>query len=262
MAKLCAAIVTDIHYGFDIKDKMGSKAPRLMRKFIKAANDRGVDLIVDMGDRISTRNEEDDRAYMKALRKHFNKAAMPVYSNIGNHDIRHLSRAENEEIMGCPADSYTKEVGGYHLVFWNPTFYITETGLEVSSQDMKWLKENIENTDKPAILFSHVPLDNQGDEAEDPYTKYFFWTQGEEIRKILEDAGNVILCMAGHRHRNRHREINGIHYVTQQSLTSQWRERYRIPSGTFSYLELEDGKIAIHLQGKFLKTYELKPKLG
>lgn len=260
MAKLRAAVITDIHYGFDIKDKLGSKAPRLMEVFIKAVNKYTPDCVIDMGDRVSARCEEDDRNHMTSLKTQFNKLAAPVYSVIGNHDLKNLGRAGNEQIMGNPSESYSKDIGDCHLVFWNPKYWINEDGINVREADITWLKDHLANTGKPVILFSHVPLDNEGDEGFEPITKYFFWTQGAQIRKVLEDAGNVILCMGGHRHRNRHKEINGIHYITQQSFTSQWREHYRIASRTFSYLEVEDDKITVRLEGKFKKTYELTPR--
>ncbi len=260
MAKLRAAVITDIHYGFDIKDKLGSKAPRLMEAFVKIVNKYAPDFIADMGDRISAKDKKEDLKYLKALKEHFNEAAAPVYSVIGNHDFKNISREDNEEIMRNPSSSYTKDIGGYHLIFWNPKIKITDDGIEVAEESITWLQKDLAKTKKPAILFSHVPLDNLNGEERAEVKKYFYWTQGSRIRKIMEDAGNVILCMGGHRHRNRHREINGIHYITQQSFTSQWREKYRIPSGTFSFLEAEDGKLTVELQGKFSKTYNLKPK--
>ncbi len=260
MAKLRAAVITDIHYGFDTKDKLGSKAPKMMEQFIKAVNKYDPDCVVDMGDRVSATSEEDDRKYMKQLKDQFNQVAAPVYSVIGNHDLKNLGRKGNEEIMGNPGDSYTKDIGGYHLIFWNPKINVTKRGIELKEESIDWLRDDLAKTKKPTILFSHVPLDNLGQEGHEPITKYFFWTQGSRVRKIMEDAGNVILCMGGHRHRNRHREIKGIHYITQQSFTSQWKAHYRIPSRTYSFLEAEDGKLTVKLQGKFKKTYELEPR--
>ena len=261
MAKFVAAVVTDIHYGFDIKDKLGSKAPKLVDHFLKAVDKIKPAFIVDMGDRVSAKSKEDDRHYMKELKKQFNKAAAPVYSLMGNHDVRFLSRKENEDIMGCSAQNHSLDKGNYHFVFWNPTYNVSENGIEFSKSDLEWLKKDLDKAQgKPSILFSHVPLDNLGGEEVSDVTKYFFWTHGKKVRKVMEDAGNVILCMSGHRHRNRHREINGIHYVTQQSLVSMWKEHYRIPSRSYSFLELDNDKIKIELKGKTEKTYELTPK--
>jgi len=257
MAKLRAAVITDAHYGFDIKDKLGSKAPKLMEHFAKAVNKFDPDVVIDMGDRVSAKSAESDRHYMQEYRKHFNDIAARYECVVGNHDIKNLSRGENEEIMDRPATSYSKDIGGYHLVFWSPKVLIDDDGIDIHDEDFDWLRDDLAATDKKVIMFSHVPLDNLDGEELNPYTRYFFWTQGEQVRQILEDAGNVVLCMAGHRHRNRHREINGINYITQQSLTSTWKKHYRVPSRTYSFLEADDDKITIDLQGKTNKTYEI-----
>ena len=261
MAKLRAAVITDIHYGFDVKDKLGSKAPRLMRKFVKAVNKFRPAFVADIGDRISFVDAQTDRHYMQALTTHFNRIAAPVYSAIGNNDVKYLSREENLEITGSPADSYSRDANGYHLVFWNPHFHMTEDGLELDRKDINWLRDNLVSAKgKPALLFSHVPLDNLYGEESAPIDKYFFWSQGEDVRKVMEDAGNVILSMHGHRHVSRYREINGIHYITQQSLTSQWKRHRKIPNGTYTLLEINDDKIKIMLKGRSCKNYELDIK--
>ncbi len=260
MATLRIAAITDIHYGLDIDkrqtgglvkaSKLGSKAPRLMEKFIKAVNHRMPDFVVDMGDRVSATDPETDAGFDKELRGYFNRIAAPSHHLDGNHDIKYQP--------GNPKGSYSQDINGYHIIFWNPAFHYEEDGLVLLDDDIEWFRNDLAAAaGKPALVFSHVPLDNLGDEAHDPVQKYFYWSQGKKIRQIMEDAGNVILCMGGHQHRNRHREINGIHYITQQSLTSVWREKYRIPSGTYSFIEIEDGKIRFDLHGKFKKTLEL-----
>lgn len=263
MAKVKAAVITDVHYGFDFRDKLGSKAPRLMDYFIKAVNKYGPDLIVDMGDRVSSKDKASDTQYMQQYCDHFNKAAAPAYFIPGNHDIRFLSRDENAAITGGPAVSESIDVGGAHMVFWKPEYVFGEDGIELRPEDIDWLKDDLEQAKgKPAFVFSHVPLDNESGEELGTITKYYFWTQGEKVREIMEQAGNVVLCMAGHRHNNRHKEINGIHYVTQQSFTNQWKEHYRVPARAWSKLEYDadNDNLTVKLEGKFQKTYNLTPR--
>lgn len=268
MAKLRAAIITDIHYGPDSGAKLGTKAPRLMEKFTKAASAYNPDAVVDIGDRITAYSHEEAKTSMRAVKDYFNRLAAPVYSVLGNHDVRHLSRHDNEAITGCPSLSYSVDVGDYHFVFLNPDVDPDKReGLHAAAEELAWLKADLAATAKPTVIFSHVPLCN--DKTDDARAAAlrggpanpFFYPQGADIRAILEDSGKVILCMAGHLHRHRHREINGIHYVIQDSLTQTWRKKYRIPTGTFSFLELDDDKITIKIQGKAPKTLELAPRL-
>ncbi len=265
MAKLRAAVITDIHYGFDKGPKLGSKAPRLMDYFVKAVGKLKYkpDLVVDGGDRVSHKSKEDDRRYMTELKAKFNALAAPVYHIVGNHDVKNLSRQDNEDILGCPATSYSKDIGGYHLVFWNPYVSNGGLGLAMDDADLEWLHNDLQATDKPTVVFSHIPLFNEAMDDSEMSTwsgeiaTRFFYPDSRTIRRILEDSGKVVLCMSGHLHRKRHKEINGIHYISQQSFTHEHQKKYRVPSRAWSILDMEDDKITVSMQGKVRKTYEL-----
>lgn len=267
MGKLRIAVVTDIHYGFDVGNKLGSRAPRLLEQFAKAVNKYNPDCVVDMGDRFSCRNRDMDLAHLKGLKEHFNKIAAPVHHVIGNHDVKFITREDNEAITGSPATSYSREYKNYHLSFWNPNVSIKNPeGLRLTDEDLQWLRDDLKKArGKPVILFSHVPLDNDPQDYHDETREYsgiagrFYYNQGHEVRKILEDAGNVVLCMAGHRHTKRHREINNIHYITQQSMTSAWNNTRR-PTGAHAFVEIEDDNIVIQLKGTDKSRFDLKMK--
>lgn len=258
MPKVRAAVITDIHYGHDHGWRLGTKAPRLMTKFVKEVNELQPDCVVDMGDRISRRNAEEDRTWMAELKTYFNQLAAPVHHLIGNHDLRYLTRQENEEITGSPGTSYSHDIGGYHFVFWNPNVNNGDTGLKLDPEDIDWLKADLAANGKPAVLFCHVPFDNdeldndraltESEKVTGIITNRYYYKEAPCIREILE-TGNVILAMGGHRHMNRHREINGIHYFTQQSLTNKYRKKHRMPTGTWTTLDIEDGNITIELHG-------------
>ena len=278
MAQLKAAIITDIHYGIDSGRRMGSKAPTMIEHFIDAVNNYDPDLVIDMGDRVSARGEEQDRDFMTELRSKFNRLAAPVNSVIGNHDVKYLSPDDNETIMGSPASSYSRDVNGYHLVFWNPNVdRAPGQGLFLKPGDLEWLKDDLASTDKPAVIFSHVPLDNLPHETPDeltggsdtetaadtndtaPISSRFFYPEAAQIREVIENAGNVVLCMAGHRHKKRVREIGGVHYVTQQAFLNNYNDGNRV-SRTYSYLELDEDRIRIQMRGHDRQRLDLIPR--
>lgn len=245
------AVVTDIHYGFDINNKKGSKAPKLMDRFVKVANGNGVDFSVDMGDRVILKTPADDAHYLKQLTHHFNQRSGPHYSINGNHDLKNLSRADNAAILGYSPESQLVDVGDYNLILWSPNVNGRDGDgyLSAWASHIDWFRDALTRATKPCIVFSHVPLDNSA--ADDEYieknlTNYFpaFYREGKDIRKMMEDSGKVILCMAGHRHRNQHHEINGIHYITQQSLVQRHTVLGRA-IGAFSLVTIDDASIRI-----------------
>ena len=256
MAKLRAAVITDIHLGPDSGRKLGSKAPRLLTAFAKAVNEKGADIVIEMGDRVTAGNTADARAQMKSVREHFNEIAAPKCHVLGNHDLRYLSHAENEEITGSPSKSYSRSINGVHMIFFNPASLSERGARRISDAEIAWLKNDLAAAKGPVIVFTHVPLDNKGEEA--GANIRFYFAQGPQIRRIFEDSGKVKLCMAGHRHTNHESVINGIHYITQQALVSEWQKKYRVPMGAWSWLEVDDKKITVSLQGKVKNTWEIR----
>lgn len=257
------AVVTDIHYGLDKANKKGLQAPRLIDRFVRVANKRKADFAVDIGDRVTTTNAADDRKHMTSLKDHFNKLAMPKYAVLGNHDLYRMSRADNEQILGVPSVSHTHTANGYTLVFWNPVMRIPGTrGFTATADDLLWLKDTLAAAPGKCIVFSHIPLDNTPEDdrrthMRDGKPHASFFPQGQDIRKIMEDSGKVILCMSGHRHRNRHQNLNGIHYITQQSLVQRHPTKYK-PRGAFSIVDIDGTDIKIRGFGLGQPNYALK----
>lgn len=249
------AIVTDIHYGRDSGARLGSKAPRLMRKFAKAVHDYKPDIVVDMGDRINASNSAEAQDNLRKLTQHFNDMAAPVHYLLGNHDLKYLSAQDNAVITGGSLQSYSKDIKGCHLVFWNPSVDATgKEGLRLSKEDLSWLEDDLAKTSKPAIVFSHVPLDEHNAE-DDTIVKRFYYDNAKAAQKIMERSGKVILAMGGHRHQSQYKEIGGIHYVTQQALTSMYKKHYRVASDTFSFLEVEGRSLRLLVKGKAGKSH-------
>lgn len=244
-------LVTDIHYGLDRKKKLGSKAPSLMDEFVKAANDAEIDCVVDMGDRVNTYSTDKDRKLMTRLKEKFNQIAAPVYSILGNHDVHTLSRKDNEDIMDCPAESYSRDMGDVKMLFWNPGMEIAKyKGLKIREKDLEWLEQELENSDKPCLIFSHIPLDNT--EADDKYAltrdgwpNLSYFADAPKAREIIEKSGKVIACFAGHHHRNKESVIGGVHYITHQSLIQRIEDDPETPCGAYSLIEIEDGELRV-----------------
>ncbi|MBO89371.1 MAG: hypothetical protein CMP14_07610 [Rickettsiales bacterium] len=225
-SQLKLAVVTDIHHGPQSKTKMGPAAIGLLNEFVDFANDWGADIVIDLGDRISDRNNESDRALTADVAGIFQRIGTQRRHILGNHDLEYMTVEENEELLGVSMSSESIDVNGYHLVFWQADTHIDrDEGFHLNDDDLKWLAADLGATNLPTIVFSHVPLDG-GDmtgnyyfEANPELARY---RETEQIREVLTTAGNVVLCVAGHVHWNDLNNVDGIPYISMQSLTESF----------------------------------------
>jgi Icc protein len=239
--KLKLALVTDIHHGPPSKTKMGPEAMRLLGEFIDFANGWDADLVIDLGDRISDRNPEADRQLTADVAGAFQRVGVPRRHLLGNHDLEFMTAAEGEALLGVSLASESMDIKGYHLVFWQADAHIdAREGFRLPKADLDWLAADLAATALPAIVFTHVPLDgaamtgNYYFEANPQFAQY---QETAAIRKTLVEAGNVVLCVAGHVHWNKANTVDGIPYLSLQSLSESYTTAPD-PAGAWSTIEI------------------------
>ena len=226
MKHLKLAIITDIHHGPNRHTKKGSEALRLLTHFVEKASQRNFDLIVDLGDRISNVDKMKDQELAKEVAAVFQSIEVPLVHLLGNHDLHFLSLRENEAILQSSLESHSRDLKGYHLVFWNLDLSSTYADNEIpSKKELLWLQEDLKKTLLPTIIFTHVPLDEASMIGN-------FWFQNNlnsaslnntvQARNIIETSGKVIACISGHTHWNKCSTIDGVLYLTIQSLTESF----------------------------------------
>jgi HAD superfamily hydrolase (TIGR01450 family) len=239
--KLRLALVTDIHHGPLTKTKRGDEALPLLHKFVDFANDWGADLVIDLGDRISDKDQVTDRRLTADVAGVFQRMSIPHRHLTGNHDLEFMTREDGEELLGTSLRSESEDIKGFHLVFWQAGVkYDRQDGFKLTAGDIQWLADDLAATDLPAIVFSHVPLDgalmtgNFYFEANQHCAQY---NETSEIRRVLREAGNVVLCVAGHVHWNKANSVDGIPYLSLQSLTESFTTA-PAPAGAWSTIEV------------------------
>lgn len=216
------AIVTDIHHGPDKMTKVGSAALPRLNDFAAFTRDYQPHFIAELGDRISDINAQTDREQLQRIADRFDDLPAPHWHLMGNHDQVHLSIAQNGKILNQHMDHHSIDVAGRHLVFWQLDCRIHHPqGFLPNQADLTWLAGDLAATNLPAIIFTHVPLD--GDSLQSNYyfdnnRQYGGLPHQREIQTLIRQAGNVILCVAGHVHWNNVNLIDGIPHITVQSL--------------------------------------------
>jgi len=243
MEPLKLAIVTDIHHGPTRYTKIGAAALPLLRHVRENVATRGADMLIDLGDRISNADHDTDIGLMRDVMAVFDPVEIPRAHLLGNHDRHYLSLAENEAILGQPLGSRSIDMKGWHLVFWQIDLSgrFPDNPIPADS-DLDWLRADLAATTLPAVIFTHVPLDGASMTG-----NYYFQNNPASAtlqhiaraRQVIEDAGNVVLCVAGHVHWNNATSIDGIRYLTVQSLAESYTTEGEA-TGAWAEIELAD----------------------
>ncbi len=242
MAKpLRILLVSDIHHNpVDGPPKLCSHGRALLEPVISQTLSGEYDLLVDLGDRIDDRGAEHDIVLAGEVAALFKRSLAPRVHLMGNHDSYFLSAEAWSDILQEQVASRTMDVGGYRLIFFCPNVN-NQRGLHdynLASFELEWLEAALQ-TDLPTVIFSHVPL-----LAGPLFGNYYFegkrgraeYLNAADARAMIAGS-NTILAVAGHVHWNTWHSVDGVHYVTVQSLTESFTT-HPFPAGAFTVLEI------------------------
>jgi len=141
------------------------------------------------------------------------------------------------------------------LVFIPPPLAVV-----IDSSQLKWLKKKL-NTDKKIVIFSHYSLVEVN-------TRGNFWFSGrpdltfiKNHRQFLDTivGKNVKLAFNGHLHWNKKAVVNGVHFITVQSLVENTSGKVEgPPANAFTLVNLKDDFASIKTTGQGGKNYKIK----
>ena len=258
------AVVADIHHGKPSATKRGDTALELMAEFARFANDAAPDFVVDLGDRISDMDRDTDLQLEREVAEAFKAVNAPVHHINGNHDRDHLDVSDNEEILGQSLANATFDAGNWRIALWRADSKIHRTpehsGFILHETDLLWLSRVAQNTDKPLLVLSHVPVSGHGQIG-----NYYFernpsastYPMAERARAALAQSRHPVVCLSGHVHWNTITTVDGITHLTQQSLTESFTTRGE-PAGAFGLLELGE-TVSWQVQGLDPIAHSFKP---
>lgn len=266
------AIISDTHVGSsggdykEVQRKLISESERLVKQFVEKMNRQDLpEFVVNLGDSIEDVNDRkiDIKEFKKVIEL-LSKLKMPSYWLVGNHDLRTLDQDEIAEMLGYKHMYYSFNHGGYHFIVLS--FIMTgdhtrvhgDIYTEVPKEQVEWLKDDLSKTNAPTIVFTHYGL------AEDDMKGNFWFETAPEkglignrrqIRKILEEHGNVRAVISGHQHWNRMFVHDGIPYFTVTSLVENFKND-SIPSEAHTIVDLEEDKIVVDVRGNDPARFE------
>ena len=211
-----------------------------MEAFIEEVGKNTNDFIIQLGDFCFPKKE--NQSFLNT----WNSCPLPKYHVLGNHDMDISDKATTMDFWGMDSKHYSFDEAGFHFIvldanfihqngkyidYDTANFYIdSQLRTWVSPDQLEWLENDLDNTDKPTIVFSHQSLASE------------LWgiKNREAIRKLLErhnqkgKSSKVIACFNGHNHIDGYSEINGIYYIDINSMSYKWLGEKYPNTGLFS----------------------------
>jgi Icc protein len=259
------ALVADVHHGPE-KEYEG-QIRKLSRHSLNYLSELNAEIenvirphfVVQLGDLIEDgASYSEDRDNYLAGMKHFNGFSVPSLSVIGNHDQVNIEQSQLQRLNNLERLYYSLDIAGLHCVVLF-TSTVDHTDNHISSEQLDWLKDDLARAQQPALVFLHHPLDEQnlsGNVWFEKYPDYCFVEERAEIRQILAESGKVKAVFNGHVHRNNVSTIDGIHYITVQSLVEKVGEP-DICSRAYTVAELDGKRLKVKVHGRDAADYDL-----
>jgi 3',5'-cyclic-AMP phosphodiesterase len=227
MADFVLGIVTDLHFGPEARHagklrKMTHRAGELAREFVREMNDAvRPDLVVNLGDDIEDESREADLVRYAECQAILRGARAPLVNVAGNHDSIHLTRDDLTRFWQRPGPLYyALDHGGFHFVVLH-TIERKDVEIRVPDAQLEWLRSDLAAGATPTIVLMHHSASEQSldDSRWWPGRAHIALVKERAtLRRVFRESGRVRLVLNGHLHWNHLDVIDGIPYVTVQSL--------------------------------------------
>jgi len=217
-ANVLFSMITDLHYAD--KPPAGSRHYRETIAKLKQATAQfekeKPDFLVCLGDLIDAAADvKTELGYLTRITKEMANIKIAKHYVLGNHCVDTLTKKEFLGGVGQEKSYYSFDKGNIHFVVLDACFRsdgvpyqrknFVWTDPNVPPAELQWLKQDLADADKPTVVFAHQRLDNAGSHG---------IKNADEVRKVLEDSGQVLAVFQGHSHQNEHKVIGEIHYCT------------------------------------------------
>ena len=196
---------------------------RRILSFIDSMNIAKPDFIIELGD-FGIPGEE-----YKPFFDIWNSFKGPRYHVIGNHEMdggTSLREAVSYRKMENSYYSFTQN--GFHFLVLdgNDKEFPDQKGYRsfIGEDQLIWLQNQLAGSEFPMVIFSHQGI---GSDPGIPGERYSVKNAGE-IREIFESHNRahpetkIIACFNGHTHHDFAEQINGIWYITINSMAYKW----------------------------------------
>lgn len=247
-------VFADAHYAdHQYADRYCYDSLEKLKACIETFNNRGLSMAVNLGDSIDKADrKEDELAFLAAVRAVYGTFRGTRHYVLGNHDVATLTK--EEFLTHCAEDRrepyYAFDYGSVHFVVLDCNSHADGTDFSeghfewdeawLTRTQLEWLDKDLAAAvDSPVVIFCHENLDHRlYNDKLDPHVV----RNADQVRFVLERAGNVRLVLQGHYHSGMQTVINGIPYIGLRAMVVG----AGLDQNAFGICSLyEDGKVVL-----------------
>jgi len=223
---LTFGLVTDVHYA-DAPTR-GSRHYRdslaKLDQAVATFNRRKVSFVVELGDFIDAGpSKANEIEHLRTIDERYQGFGGPRHYVLGNHCVSKLTKDEFLAHSGARVKKsfYSFDFGSFHFVVLDANFRrdgtpyaagnFSWTDTWIHPPQQKWLADDLERAGtRKTFVFLHQ---NLHDETDAHGVK-----NAPQVRRVLEDADNVVAVFQGHMHSGGYARIGGVHYCTLKAM--------------------------------------------
>ncbi|MFO0593284.1 MAG: metallophosphoesterase [Polyangiaceae bacterium] len=272
---LTLGLISDLHFGVETFHKgklrkLTRDAPKLAKAFVDRMNEVvRPDLVVNLGDDIEDESRDADLARYRGCFQVLSRAKADLVHVAGNHDTVHLSHADLRATWGKgPWDAevsardlcYAFDRGGFRFVVMH-THEAQDVDITVGEAQLRWLAAELHEARLPVIVLMHHSASEQD-------LRGNYWFEGREhvalvkeraeMRRLLLASGKARLVLNGHVHWNHFDVIDGLPFVTVQSLIENLDEDAPgRAAAAHAVVRLDERRTIIEIEGAERARYQV-----
>lgn len=237
-------VIADIHLDIMHDGK------RRMETFLEEMRRQDVDFIIQLGDftypddtsrsdcavdkmppNIKLAYKQKTPVDTASVLKMYNDFEKPKYHVFGNHDFDFISRQGAVEMFGAENTYYSFHKNGWHFIVLDGNYMKDEKGEYkhyeygqyfyqdlpwLPPEEMEWLRNEMETSSEPIIMFSHQPL----------FGMFGGVKNYKEFQALVAEykakGKRIRMCINGHLHIDKLDEIDGVLYYNMNSMSNLW----------------------------------------
>ena len=267
---LTLGVVTDAHFGpearFDGKlRKLSSSARDLCADFVRKMRDQvRPDLLVNLGDLVEDESPDLDAERYGACLDELARGPWEIVSVAGNHDCVHLDARWLRRRWGLSADGplhRSFDRGGYHFVVLHTREH-RDVEVTIDVEQLAWLQADLAQSRLPTVVLMHhsaAEQDLAGNRWFARAPHICLVKERRALRRLLGENGRTLLVVNGHLHWNHFDLVEGIPYVTLQSLVENVADDAPgVAAAAHAVIQLHERRVVVDVAGVEPCRYQIE----